>query len=179
MRTRPDAPIAVLDGDAALARVLELPRREPATEELIAALSRALRVRPDDESAMLRAPQVEALREIWEYGGLFAPMRVGAGKSLVTLLAPTILHSERPVLVIPASLKDKTKRDFVRYRRDWLVRLPELISYEELGRPDREHLLTDLAPDLLMLDEAHHVRNLDSARTRRIGRYVAAARKAA
>lgn len=80
--------VAVAPGDAALARVLALPRRAPADPALVDALSRYLRTHDGPE---LRASQVEALRELFEYRGLFAPMRVGAGKSLVTLLASVLL----------------------------------------------------------------------------------------
>jgi hypothetical protein len=180
--------IACSPGDAALARVLALPRRLPADENLVELLSGALRLREYNDAGernLLRPAQVEALRELWEYGGIFAPMRVGSGKSLVTMLAPTLLSAQRPVLIVPASLFEKTARDFARYRKDWNVRLPQLVSYEEMGRDDREHKLMgstnpakpSLYPDLLILDEAHHVRN-DSGRTRKIARYVAAARAA-
>lgn len=169
-------PVAVADGDPVLTRVLMLPRREPASAELVAVLSAALRTRERNDAGEpneLRAAQAEVLREAYEYGGVFAPMQVGAGKSLPTLLLPTLLRSARPVLMVPASLREKTRRDFARYRKDWFVRLPTIVSYEEMGRVDREDLLLRLNPDLLMLDEAHHVRN-DSARTRRVARCIEA-----
>lgn len=151
--------------DADLARVLALPRRgEPPTEALSVALRRP------GSTAVLRPAQASALLELWERRGLFAPMRVGSGKTLVTLLAPTILAAQRPVLMVPASLRAKTRRDFAVYYADWHVRLPTIISYEEMGRPDRERRLIDLSPDLLILDEAHKARNLDAAVTRRVRR---------
>lgn len=173
-------PVAVADGDTSLARVLSLPRREPASPELIAALSASLRARPFNDAGepnVLRPAQAEVLREAYEYGGVFAPMQVGAGKSLPTLLLPTLLRSSRPVLMVPASLREKTRRDFARYRKDWFVRLPTIVSYESMSRVDRDTYLSggpsSLNPDLLMLDEAHHVRN-DSARTRKVARCIEA-----
>lgn len=165
--------------DAAFQRVAALPRRADCTDELTLASSEFFRLRPFDDDGqpnILWPAQATALRELWYLRGLFAPMPVGSGKTLITLLAPTMLNSARPVLVIPASLRDKTRRDFARYRKDWRVRLPVLVSYEELGRTDREQLLFELVPDLLMCDEAHKIRNLDSAVTRRIKRYIDAAR---
>lgn len=163
--------VAVVHGDAGLARVLGLPRRRPASPELVEALSRVLRVDPNG-TALLRQCQADTLNEAWDYRGAFCPQQVGAGKSLSTMALPTLLRSARPVLMIPASLREKTRRDFVRYRQDWQVRLPELVSYQEMGRPDREDLLFRKLPDLLILDEAHHVRNRDAAVTRRIDRYI-------
>jgi hypothetical protein len=162
---------------ADLERVLALPRREPATEELIDLLSKHLRKRENNREGQenrLRPAQVEALRELWEMRGLFAPMKVGAGKTLPTLLAATLLDAQRPVLLIPASLREKTLKDYAAYHEDWHVRLPILVSYEEMGRPDRESRLIELAPDLLILDEAHKARNLDAAVTRRVRRCIEA-----
>jgi hypothetical protein len=199
-------PVACSPGDTALARVLSLPRRDAVSPELIVALSNLLRLRESPEcpalhthpkehgpavpggpppckrcggtgEIWLREPQVASLRELGVYRGVFGPMRVGAGKSLPTLAAATIIGAERPVLLIPASLFDKTRRDFARYALDWRVRLPHLVSYEEMGRADRETKLATLAPDLLLFDEAHHLFR-DSGRVRKIARYVAAMRKA-
>lgn len=168
----PESPllrVAGVEGSADLQRVLALERRLEVTSELVDVLSQHLRL---DPAARLRAPQAAALRELYEVGGLFGPMRVGSGKTLVTLLAPTLLGAQRPVLMVPASLRDKTRREFAEYRQQWRVRLPHIVSYTELGRVEKEHYLLELAPDLLILDEAHKVRNLAAAVTRRVGRCV-------
>lgn len=121
---------------------------------------------------MLREPQAVALRELADMRGLFAPMRVGSGKTLVTLLAATVLDARRPVLMVPASCVDKTRDEFVTYFKAWRVRMPYVLSYEMLSHPDHERDLLDLAPDLLMLDEAHKARNRDAAVSRRIRRCI-------
>ena len=164
-----------IEDGPSLQRIRELPRREQATEELIDLLSCYLRTRPcddDGEPNRLRPPQAEALCELFEVGGLFAPMRVGSGKTLVTLLAPTLMNAQRPVLMVPAALRDKTRREFAEYRRNWRVRLPHIVSYQEMGRSDKNGHLFELAPDLLILDEAHWARNANAAVTRRIRRYI-------
>lgn len=166
--TRGGAPEADVQ-DADLARVLALPRRATTTESEIDAITRYVAKRP---GVRLRGPQAEFCRELWNTGGIFGPMRVGSGKTLASLLAPTIAQAERPVLVVPASLRDKTRRDFAALLPDWHVVLPTLLSYEELGRPDREATLTELRPDLITLDEAHKARNLDAAVTRRLQRII-------
>jgi len=150
-------------------RVLSLPTRPELTESFKDALSKHLSLAP---GVSLRDSQVSALREFYDCGGLFAPMRVGSGKTLVTLLAPALLGAKDPVLILPASLIEKTRREFAQYRRHWNVQLPHLVSYSEVGHPRNEHRLLELNPDVLMLDEAHKARNLSASCTRRIGRAI-------
>lgn len=128
----------------------------------------------------LRDPQCRALLTLLSMGGLFAPMRCGSGKTLVTLLAATVLaHVKRPLLVVPAALRERTRADARAYiEQGWLIRLPRIISYEELSRVTQKDFLSIYQPDLLILDEAHKVANWNTAVTRRIDRYVIDTRKA-
>ena len=171
-----------------LDRILALPRRAEVSEEEIEAVSAALRIREfndEGERNVLFAAQVEALRDCYLVGGLVAPMRCGSGKTLVTLLLPTLLGSRSPVLIAPADLvrdkrgkPSKTKREYAEYRLNWNVRLPRLVSYEEMGREDRNGLLAALAPDLVMLDEAHIYRTRKlNARASAMARRVSRARR--
>lgn len=147
-------------GDPDLVRVAALAQSIPCSPEMITALSRHLS-RPGAD-VELRAQQCEALRDLFDLGGTFASMPVGCGKTLVTLLAPTLLDAQRPVLILPAACRDKTRTEFAEYLAEgWHVRLPTLLSYSELSRMDREHKLRDLSPDLIMLDEADEARNVD------------------
>ncbi len=147
-------------GDPELARVLALAHSEPATPSLITALSRHLS-RPGS-GCELRQKQTEALRDLHDLGGVVGSMPTGEGKTLVTLLAPTLVEAERPVLILPANCRDKTRTEFASYLAEgWHVRLPTLLSYSELSRQDRATRLIDLRPDLIMLDEADEARNVD------------------
>ncbi len=123
---------------------------------------------------MLRAPQAQALREAFELRGGFFPMRVGGGKTLVTLLAATLLDVEqhRSVLCVPANLREKTRRDYADLLINWRVRLPKIVSYSLLSQPDREHLLFELQPKLLILDEAHKTRDTGTTTARVVKRYI-------
>ncbi|MEC9048902.1 MAG: hypothetical protein VYA51_12900 [Planctomycetota bacterium] len=154
-----------------LQRVRALPERAPLEPGLVDALSRRL---CSDPAGRLRDHQALALRELYKVGGLVAPIRVGGGKTLITLLAPTILGAERPVLVTKAELREELDREFVKYRRaGWDVRRPHVISYAKLGRKAAEHELIKRAPDLLMFDEAHKLKNLKSASSvRRVARAI-------
>lgn len=190
----------VAAGDAALARVLSLPRREPATAEQQLWLSAFLRVRGWDDTCpagpgtaedpckrcggtgrlTLRPAQADALLELYEMRGLFGALGTGSGKTLVSLLAATLLCALRPILLIPSTLESKTKREFVAYAQDWRVRLPAIVSYELLQQPKRERLLWEgndelgipAMPDLVICDEVQGLYNYDSARGRRFLRYI-------
>lgn len=160
---------------AELRRIAAIPRRtlEP-DSEAAGALTRLLR-RPGSD-ATLRPIQAHALLEAVE-GGLFAPMQVGSGKTLVTLLAPTVLAAKRPMLFVPAALKEKTERDRLALSRDWLVHSTiQVESYELLGRPQASTMLAGRQPDVIVLDECHRVKNRRAACTKRLTRYLQGSR---
>ncbi len=151
-------------------RIAALPRRvaPPVGAE---ALSQALR-RPGS-TAELRPIQAWALAEILTCGGLLAPIRVGAGKTLITYLAGAMLGMTKALLLVPAKLRDKTQRDFDALSQEWrTIGAPLVVSYEILGRVEHAGDLEDLAPDLIIADEAHRLKNPRAAVTRRVGRYM-------
>lgn len=181
-RLIPSAPAAEI-GDPELARVLALPERVPPTDDVVRALSVHCRKRSHHTCSaacrpgcprngtenLLRGQQASVLIEGYEYGCI-APIPVGAGKTLPTFLLPFLINAARPMLMVPAALREKTKRDFADYAQDWRVRLPEIVSYEEMYRADRHDLLTRRMPDLLMADECDPLMN-DNACARRVRRY--------
>lgn len=161
---------------ADLDRILALPRRAETPDDFVTAMSIALRLREyDDEGDLneLRPKQAEFLRELWTTRGAFAPMRVGSGKTLCTLLAPVVMGAQRPVLVLPAQRREETRAEFAIYRRNWRVTLPTLVSYEKIRHPDSAYVIQDLDPDLLLLDEADKAKSWDASTTRRLGRAIA------
>lgn len=118
--------------------------------------------------------QVAALADIYEVHGLLGPLAVGRGKALVSLLAPVVLESKRPVLLVPASLRDQTLAHVVpQMRKHWKLH-PNLavVGYEELALAKNATLLETLQPDLVVCDEAHALRNTSAGRTRRVSRYL-------
>lgn len=119
----------------------------------------------------LRPIQAWALHDAWQCGGLLAPMRVGHGKTLVTFLAPLVMQALRPVLILPAKLVSKTRHEMRLASVHW--RIPtniRIMSYEELGRVERAAQLEAYAPDLVIADECHKLKNRSAAVTRRVGR---------
>lgn len=123
----------------------------------------------------LRPIQALALHDIHQFGGLFAPIRVGGGKTLISFLAPYILDAKRPLLLIPAKLVNKTRREFRHLAQHWHGPNPDAFrieTYELLGRPQAAELLERYQPDLIVMDECHKVKNPRAAVTRRVRRYM-------
>lgn len=159
---------------AELQRIIRIPRRS--WEDIpqggyLERLSEHLRL--PGSSGMLRPAQVAALTEVYDYGGSLGVIGLGHGKTHITALTPTLTGAQRPVLVAPAKLREKTARDFKRIRQDWIVHPRiEFISYEQLSRIKGRELLEHIQPDLLMCDEVHALARLDSGRTKVIRRYM-------
>lgn len=165
---------STVQSTAELLRVLALPRRTWTAQEvdhMRVTLEGFLR-RPGSTASLL-PKQAQALFELWYLPGLFCPMRVGSGKTLVTLLAPVVTNASRPMLFVPAALVSKTKREAATYAQDW--RVPNHLrieSYELLGRAQSVDMLDRYQPDLLILDEGHWLKNTKASRTKKVVRYL-------
>lgn len=183
-----------------LERVVALPRRPKPTTEALEALRdkwTAKLGKPEGPCACkehwgrpcakrLNAVQAWALEEMHTVGGLLGPIGVGDGKTMLDLLAALAMGSKRAVLLIPPALKTQLLTvDWDYYGQHW--RLPNrgdsrffdpslpmlhIVSYSELSGAKSTELLERLDPDLLIMDEAHNVRNRTAARTKRVFRYI-------
>lgn len=123
----------------------------------------------------LRPVQAVALRDAHDMKGMFGPIRVGGGKTLISLLACVVLGAKRPLLLVPAKLVEKTRREMHTLRTHWLIPgYVRLLSYEMLGREQSATTLDDYDPDIIIADEAHKLANRSAAVTRRVGRYLEA-----
>jgi hypothetical protein len=167
-----------------LNRVSRIPRRtmSPSDLEWLAAEMTA-RLRKPRGTMQLRPIQAWALYELATVGGLFGPITVGGGKTLISFLAPVVMKAERTLLVVPAGLIEKTKRDKEILDQHW--HLPPFIrmkSYEWLGREEagedrelgRKSALEEWKPDLILLDECHRAKNKNAAVVRRLTRFFRA-----
>lgn len=167
-------------------RICALPRRtwtdeqaETLAETLTSALSKPGNVRK------LRPVQAVALREVHYCRGGVVPLRVGGGKTLIALLSFTVLRSKRPILIVPAKLKTKpahisnpnrwgkAERDIREWSKHFRI-LPNIRveSYEKMGRVSGAEILEEYQPDVIVLDEAHKIKNKRAAVTKRMLRYL-------
>ena len=155
-------------------RVAALPRRvwSPAEAEALAVeMSKALRT-PKGTQA-LRPVQAVALYELAANPGAILPIRVGGGKTLISALAGTVTQARRPLLLIPAHLREKTEREFQALRTDWRSPIYVRIeSYQQLSTANSAKMLEDYRPDLIIADECHYLKNQRAACTRRVSRYM-------
>jgi len=152
-------------------RVKALPIRKGYPEGLVDFMSRALRL--PDSSATLREVQARALYELGLFRRAFMPIRIGGGKTLVALLAPRVITCDRPLLIVPAKLVQKTERERQAYNKEWNVaKHIRVWSYEKIGRVAAAKDLDMYKPDLIIVDECHKLKNLKAACTRRVARYM-------
>lgn len=156
-------------------RIESLPRRiwekDPNLGELVELTTNWLKT---EKGTMKLWPiQAAALRDIYEQNGLFAPIPVGGGKTLISLLAATVRNVKRPVLLVPAYLRDKTNYELPKIKKHWKIHNNlKIIGYSEIQLTHKAKLLEELNPDMLILDEAHSVKNLSTARGKRVKRYI-------
>ncbi len=121
----------------------------------------------------LRPLQAVALHEIATVGGLLGPIRVGGGKTLLSLLAPRLVGAVRPVLLLPAALVDKTRREMGILMAHWAIpRNIQIQSYEMLGRENAANFFQIAHPDFIFADEAHRLKNARAGVTRRVARWM-------
>jgi len=153
-------------------RIDALPRRKDRNwEEITAELTDVLKTRYG--TWKLRPIQAQALIELAENGGLFAPIPVGGGKTLIFLLAPYVLELKRPLLLMPASLIEKVRKNQQDLTTHWrIAQNITMWSYDRLGTESGKGLLEGLRPDGIFCDEAHRLKNPKAAVTRRVGRYL-------
>jgi hypothetical protein len=123
-------------------------------------------------TARLRPIQALALALIQKRRGFYGSIGVGHGKSLIGYLAPVVLGSKQPLIMMPPDLIEPYKADLERFKDHFQKPSPEplILSYNALSSKKESDVLDRLRPDLIVADEGHTLAN-DSARTRRFRRY--------
>jgi hypothetical protein len=124
----------------------------------------------------LRPIQSASLIESNEANGLFAPISVGGGKELISLLLPEAMDSERAVIIIPSQLREQYAREIDEvYGPHFnlpMERIVRIITYSDLSQAKNTGLLDELEPDLIVCNEVHNLKRKGSARTKRFLRYM-------
>lgn len=161
----------------------------PETARAVAAPSAPAHLRPPDLTAELRRGQSTAelrpiqslaLDSIRQAQGGFFPIGVGHGKTLIALLAGSVLDCTLAVVLTKSGVVAQMQRDFATWSPHF--RMPpnvRLVSYPTLSRPEQTETLSRLAElhgDRLVLvaDECHDLKSATSARTRRVARLLEA-----
>jgi hypothetical protein len=154
-------------------RIANLPRRALVLPADTLDLSQAFAT--SDGDMVLKPIQAFAIEETYRVGGLVASIRVGGGKTIISFLLARALETKRAVLLVPADLVDKTRNDFARLAEHFHVpreHVPTVMSYQMLALEQSAETLAKLAPDLIVADEGHYLKNPKASRTRRVGRHL-------
>lgn len=170
-----------------LVRIRDMPRRiwqeDPQLPALQARLTQVLRYNSTVcgtpcmgcEAKVLNDWQAAFLKELYELGGgILGPARAGKGKTLASLLAATITKAARPVLVVPGGSLKSTQREASQYARHWRIPPITIVSYQWISNPKNVGWLEKHAPDLLLLDEIHMLRDSGTITCKRIRKYLKA-----
>lgn len=158
-----------------LRRILAVKRRPPFVEapppdltELYRKASGKMRLFPI---------QSAALWEMRNAGGLFGPIGVGAGKTLISLLASKAMDSKMTVILVPPALRAQLLQiDIPRLAKEWQIPLANIrvVAYSQLSSATSADILEEIKPDLIAADEVHSLRYKNAARTKRFLRYMKA-----
>ncbi len=89
---------------------------------------------------------------------------VGWGKSLASFLLPVVMGCSNPLIVVRSSLVDNLRREVRKWMFHYAIPSFSILSYEDMSSRKKIAALRALAPDLVVFDEAHRLKGLDSAR---------------
>jgi len=119
--------------------------------------------------------QALAIDEAVKMDGAYLQLPVGSGKTLLTWLFAYIFDAERPVLVVPGDLEEKTKIEFQEYAKIWKRPKPPptVINLKTLTQEKNVNCLRDkYRADLYLLDEVDLLKNQDSSMVKRLARDI-------
>lgn len=153
-------------------RIFTLPRKRKKDWEKIAE-QLTEQVRAPGGTWKLRPIQAEVLVSIAENLGTFASVGVGGGKTIMSYLAGTICDVRDFAVIVPAKLREKTKRDFKALSEQFITTARwHILSAEEIGLRDGMERLEKTRAQLIVIDECHKFKNTSAARTRKLLRYL-------
>lgn len=184
-------------------RIVSLPIVDQVDDAVVEAFCKQ-EVQPEyyNDGFRLFPSQVGAVLAYDIHGGAFLPIGVGWGKTLISLMIANRAwergESKRSLLIVPSQVYSQLVKTDIPQARRWVGlnvpfkymggqtaktrrRLAEsgisgcyVMPYSLLSTKDAEETLNAIAPDLIILDEAHNVKNPKAARTQRLRRYMSA-----
>lgn len=155
-----------------LKRILQIERRPPPID---AAKDLTDEFKRPEGTMTLWNRQSAALQEARLADGLFGPIGVGQGKTLVSLLMPAAMKAKQAVLLVPPALRAQLVNiDVPRLAKHWKIPLERIrvVAYSQLSSASSADILEEIKPDLIVADEAHNLRHRTAARTKRFLRYM-------
>jgi len=182
-------------------RIVQIPTHVRYCDEDRDLLQEALiQAHPYDDGFRFGEEQIEALLTFDEHKGLFGPIGVGKGKTFITIMCAALAYNEgvkKSVLFVPPNVYAQLmERDVPQARETlalfglpfiWIGGEPirrrrmlcssgrkgcYVIPYSLLSSRDASEMLDAVKPGLIIADEAHMLKNVDSARTKRVKAYV-------
>ncbi len=157
-------------------RIVNLPLTDYSDQEVIdisMMWATAKWSRGPDAPMQFRPIQAVALLAIAVTGGGILPIGTGHGKTLLALLAADALGARRPLVFIPPSLRASFDTARLEYNKSFKIPANlRVMAYSQLSVATSTDILDKLAPDVIVGDEAHNLRHLDAARTKRVARYM-------
>jgi len=108
--------------------------------------------------------------------GLLGPIGVGHGKTGISFLIPEVVRrltgDVRALLIVPPDLVRKTEVDYAWWARRFRFPRPTILSMGKLSHPSATSIFEQIRPNIIIIDEAHRFASMDSARTKRLIRWV-------
>jgi hypothetical protein len=186
---------AKAEGTGDMQRIMALPIDWGVTEEQRAEFTEEFVLAPARRNGQeLWIPQVSVSKDYREKGAAFGPIGVGGGKTITSLLCASIGYNEREhervALMVPPKLVPKTMHDLAKARKQIVFNMPVhnmyrlskkernniaksqrhglfVFPYSFLAVEDGYDLLSAMGFTLYVMDEAHKLKNVGAASTRR------------
>ena len=152
------------------ARILEIPREAPVDDPL---LPWRLGLVRSGAKAAIWPVQRKALGVLERTGGLILQAGCGDGKTLVGLLGAAVCDAKRPLYLCPPSLVGQV-RDEANRMHNFGFCVPSVEIRSHVWVSTQPTGLERMAPDYVFVDEAHAFRRPESARHKRLIRYLVA-----
>lgn len=181
-----------------ITRICAIPIQKPLTDEEVLAVQE-IHCKPEAlaKGFKLQRVQAEAIQAFVEEGAVFGPIEVGGGKTFISLRCVGISIEagvQRICLMVPSQVHTQLVDHDIGWARQRTSlgctfyplggKSPEqrraiaggrrgcwIFPYSLLSAKDASEILEMIRPEVLILDEAHLLKNRNAARTRRVLSY--------